>query len=148
MAALQDNTIIGNNTSPARNTRSRCSSRSALALLAAAQVRAENWTPNNIKHEESPLKQIFEMDNGVLHEKEVLNYGQLIQHPILGDDWKLSSSNEFGQLAQGIGGRVTGTNTVFLVSKSEVPPEQFKDVPYRNVSVWYAQKRRRKTGRG
>ena len=70
------------------------------------------------------------MDNGVLHEKEVLNYRQLIQNPTLGDDWKLSSANEFGGLAQGIGGRVTGTNTVFLIKKSEVPQERFKDITY------------------
>ena len=70
------------------------------------------------------------MANGVLHEKEVLNYRQLIQHPTLGDDWKLLSANEFGRLDQGIGGRVKGTNTVFFVDKSEVPPERFKDFTY------------------
>ena len=72
------------------------------------------------------------MANGVLHKKELLNYRQLIQNPTLGNDWMPSSANEFGQLAQVIVGRVKGTNTVFFINKSEVPPERFKDVTYRN----------------
>ena len=70
------------------------------------------------------------MANGVVHKKEVLNYRQIIQHPTLGNDWNLLSANEFGRLAQGIGGRLKGINTLFFINKSEVPPERFKDVTY------------------
>jgi hypothetical protein len=33
-------------------------------------------------------------------------------------------------LAQGIGNRAKGTNTIFFIHKNEVPPDQFKDVTY------------------
>ena len=135
VAAIRGNTISGNNASPSRNKRSRCASISSLSLLAAAQFRAEHWTPDHLKYEESPLSPLCEMANGVLHKKEVLNYIQLIQNPTLGDYWKLSSANEFGRLAQGIGGRVKGTNTVFFIEKSEVPPERFKDATYGTFSA-------------
>jgi hypothetical protein len=44
--------------------------------------------------------------------------------------WSESSANEFGQLAQGVGGRVTGTNTIFFIQKDHVPIERRKDVTY------------------
>ncbi len=39
--------------------------------------------------------------------------------------------NEYGILAQGIGGRVkNATNTIFFVNKSDIPRDQLKDVTY------------------
>ncbi len=51
---------------------------------------------------------------------KLLNYRQLIQHPKLKDDWSLSSANEFRRLAQGVGGRIEGTNTIFFIDKKDV----------------------------
>ncbi len=59
-----------------------------------------------------------------------LNYRQLRQHPKLGPAWDISSANEFGRLAQGIGGRVKGTNTIFFIPKGKVPLDRRKDVSY------------------
>ena len=59
-----------------------------------------------------------------------LSYRQLRQHPKLGPAWNVSSANEFGRLAQGIGGRVKGTNTIFFIPKSQVPLDRRKDVSY------------------
>ena len=36
---------------------------------------------------------------------EYLNYRQLMRHPMHHHTWKTSSANEFGQLAQGVGGK-------------------------------------------
>jgi hypothetical protein len=44
--------------------------------------------------------------------------------------WSESSANEFGQLAQGVGGRVTGTNTIFFIQKDHIPIDRRKDVTY------------------
>jgi hypothetical protein len=44
--------------------------------------------------------------------------------------WSESSANEFGQLAQEIGGRVTGTNTIFSIQKDHVPMDRRKDITY------------------
>ena len=75
---------------------------------------------------------IDEMANAVLDEKtgKMLNYRQLLQHEELTDDWMLSSSNEYGRLAQGVGSRVKGTETIFFIHKHEVPADRFKDVTY------------------
>jgi hypothetical protein len=45
--------------------------------------------------------------------------------------WSLSSANEFGRLANGIGGRIkTPTNTVEFIFQHEVPTERMKDITY------------------
>jgi len=44
--------------------------------------------------------------------------------------WYESLANEFGHLAQGVGGRVTGTNTIFFIQQDHVPIDRRKDVTY------------------
>jgi hypothetical protein len=44
--------------------------------------------------------------------------------------WSESLANEFGQLTQGVGGRVKGTNTIFFIQKDQVPTNRRKDVTY------------------
>ena len=61
---------------------------------------------------------------------ELLEYRHLIQNPKYAREWKLSSGNEIRRLAQGIGDRVKGTNTIFFVNKKELPQDCFKDVTY------------------
>jgi hypothetical protein len=41
-----------------------------------------------------------------------------------------SSANEFGRLAQGVGGQIKGTNTTFFVHKHQVPQDRWKDIIY------------------
>ena len=51
--------------------------------------------------------------------------------------WTRSFSNELGRLAQGVGGRVEGTNTMFFIPKNKVPQDRFKDVTYGRIVVDY-----------
>ena len=53
-----------------------------------------------------------------------LEYRQLITHPNahLRRTWQLSSANEFGWLAQGVGGRITGTDAIRFIHHHEMPP--------------------------
>ena len=44
--------------------------------------------------------------------------------------WQISSANEFGRLAQGVGGRIKGTNTIIFICMEDVPKERMKDVTY------------------
>ena len=45
--------------------------------------------------------------------------------------WSLSSANEFGQLANGIGGRIKNpTNTIEFIFQHEMPTERKRDVTY------------------
>jgi hypothetical protein len=41
-----------------------------------------------------------------------------------------SSVNKFGQLTQGVGGRIKGTDTIFFIRKHQVPEDRWKDVTY------------------
>ena len=58
----------------------------------------------------------------VVHEQtgETLSYRHLVNGPdkII---WETSMANDLGRLAQGVGGRIKGTDTIFFVSKQQVP---------------------------
>ena len=128
--ALNSTNIIGNNDSPARNTRSRCASIAALTLLAASNASGPQWTPQSMYNEASPLSPLAELAGAVLEGENVLKYRQLINHPTLGPTWRKSSSNEFGRLAQGVGGRIKGTETIFFVKREDIPQDRMQDVTY------------------
>ena len=51
---------------------------------------------------------------------KILNYRQLMRHPNYKKDWQLSSANEFGRLANGVGGRIKGTNTIKFILMKDV----------------------------
>ena len=62
---------------------------------------------------------------------KLLNYRQLMRHPHYCKPWGLSSANEFGRLANGVGGRIKNpTNTIKFIHKHEVPKDRRKDVTY------------------
>ena len=65
---------------------------------------------------------------------EYLNYRQLMRHPKHKKIWNTSSANEFGRLAQGVGGRVKPTNTIFFIQYDQVPIDRRKDVTYGSFS--------------
>jgi hypothetical protein len=68
---------------------------------------------------------------------EYLNYRQLMRHPKHKTIWNTSSANEFGRLAQGVGGkesRVIPTNTIFFITHDQIPIDRQKDVTYGSFS--------------
>ncbi len=65
---------------------------------------------------------------------EYLNYRQLIRDPKHQQIWNTSAANECGWLAQGVGGRVKVTNTIFFIPKDKVPKDRMKDVTYGSFS--------------
>jgi hypothetical protein len=70
---------------------------------------------------------------------KLLNYRQLMRCAKRKKAWSLSSANKFGQLANGIGGRIRNpTNTIKLIFKHEVPKEQKRNVTYGQCvcTVW------------
>ena len=56
----------------------------------------------------------------------------------------MSSGNEIGRLAQGIGDRVTGTNTIFFIDKKQVPQDRYKDVTYGKFVCMYRENKEEK----
>ncbi len=61
---------------------------------------------------------IFDEDSG-----QVLKYRKLLTHPKYKEVWSHSSANEFGRLAQGVGTRIKGTDTIFFVTHHDDPVE-------------------------
>jgi hypothetical protein len=62
---------------------------------------------------------------------KLLNYRQLMRSAKNRQAWSLSSANEFGRLANSIGGRIKNpTNTIKFICQHEVPTERMKDVTY------------------
>ena len=61
---------------------------------------------------------------------KMLNYRDLLKHKKLGPDWQKSSANEFGRLAQGVGNRIKGTDTIKFIRKEDVPLDKRKEVTY------------------
>ncbi len=59
-----------------------------------------------------------------------LNYRQLIRDSKHKEIWSTSAANKFGRLAQEVGGRVKGTNTIFFICKDQVAKDRIKDVTY------------------
>jgi hypothetical protein len=66
---------------------------------------------------------------------ELLEYRQLIKHNKYKKVWGAASGNEIGRLAQGIPGRVEGTNTFFFIDQNAIPKDRTKDVTYMHVFV-------------
>jgi hypothetical protein len=61
----------------------------------------------------------------------MLNYRQLVRHPKYKAQWKVSSANEFGRLANGVGGRIKKpTNTIRFICEQDVPKDRRRDITY------------------
>ena len=60
---------------------------------------------------------------------KLLNYRQLMRDPKYKKNWSISSANEFGRLANGVGGRIKNpTNTIKFVRRKDIPSDRRKDV--------------------
>ena len=46
------------------------------------------------------------------------------------ETWSKSSANEFGRLANGVGGCIKCTNTIKFIHKCDVPSKRMKDMTY------------------
>jgi hypothetical protein len=53
-----------------------------------------------------------------------MEYRHLISDPTTKAAWQLSTANEFRHLAQGIGDRIKGTNTMKFIQANELPADQ------------------------
>lgn len=63
---------------------------------------------------------------------KMINYGKLITHsdPKVRKAWLISAANEYGRLAQGVGGLVEGTNTIKFIKKKNILKDRRRDVTY------------------
>eukprot|EP00804_Cyclotella_cryptica_P028785 CCRYP_018721-RB/>CCRYP_018721-RB protein AED:0.41 eAED:0.41 QI:0/0/0/1/0/0/3/0/816 len=124
---------------PARNTRSQTAAVAKLAVPPALNTRShasrippptpvtrrQNSRLSRMENEVHKALAVLDKSTGKL-----LNYRQLLRHPVYQGDWTISSANEFGRLAQGVGGRIKGTDTIRFIRKSDIPQDCRKDVTY------------------
>ena len=66
-----------------------------------------------------------------------MEYRHLIGNPRYRAIWRKSYGNELGSLAQGIPGRVKGTDTIFFIDKTDIPVDLWNDVTHRRIVVSY-----------
>lgn len=119
---------------PSRLRQPTASSRSKTTRRAHAVMRLPKGTADaKFLRAFQKLEQDVEQAMHVLDKEsgKLLNYRQLLQHPKYKKEWSLSSANEFGRLAQGVGGRIKNpTNTIRFIRENEIPKERRKDVTY------------------
>ena len=83
--------------------------------------------------------QDYNQQNVVIYDTTVesLTYPELIKHLKHSAIWNTSCANELGRLTQGVGNRVAGTNTAFLISHNNISKDRLKDITYANFVVDY-----------
>ncbi|MGV7235206.1 MAG: hypothetical protein ACQ9ET_03015, partial [Nitrosomonadaceae bacterium] len=120
-----------------RHLRPTASSKAKASKRGAAHAVREAFS--NPKKMNKLHKKVTKLENEVqqalaVMDKEtgrMLNYRNLIRIPKFKEIWSRSSANEFGRLANGIGGRIKNpTNTIKFIMEHEVPKERKKDVTY------------------
>jgi hypothetical protein len=103
----------------------------ALARQRAAH-RAQTLRPRIFRPLAFPPRQTIpkHMANSVINEETgaSLEYHHLINDASTFTIWNEAAANEFGQLAQGVGNRIDGSNTIFFIPRQAVP--KVKNVTY------------------
>jgi len=122
--------------SPATNTRSkRTLTQEVMLMTMDISGKASEFTPRQAATRQFPSDFIMEFAGAVLDGAtgNLLEYRQLIKDPRYKEIWGVSFGDEIGRLAQGLEGRVEGTNTIFFIHKHEVPLDRRKDVTYDRI---------------
>ena len=76
------------------------------------------------------LNTVLDNDTG-----ELMEYPHLMRNPKYRNLYGNSYAKEIGQLAQGMPGQVTDTNTIFFINKKDVPADRWRDITYGRVVV-------------
>ena len=106
---------------PAQNTRLQTTARIGTAAGAArvAKIKQQRRLTQWIQRMECKVQQamaVMDTDTG-----KMLNFCQRLQSAKHKEVWSKSSSNKFGKIANGIGGQITGTNTIKFIHKHDRP---------------------------
>ncbi len=115
------------------NTRSRTTSTMQEAMLACIDITKPRVEISAAKlaTQKFPMTWLCKMADFILGEQgELLEYCHLIANPKTRATWTHSYRNKLGWHAQGMPGRVTGTDTIFLIPMDKVPRARAKDVTY------------------
>ena len=133
-------------TSPAANTRSKTKADAPPATRTRASTKklgnaaAVAKMNNTVRSYARRLTKKMELMENEIHQAmavmdeetgQLLNYRQLLRSAKYKKDWSISSANEFGRLANGVGNRIKNpTNTIQFVRKKDIPQDRRTDVTY------------------
>ena len=119
-----------------------------MRLQSAMEVSDTKLTAQQIPSRRFPQQFILDYAAAVLdHETgEMLEYRHLIGRPKYKKEWGVSFGNEIGRLAQGMPGRVEGTDTIHFIHKTQLPADRWKDVTYRRICSNYREQKLDKIG--
>ena len=65
---------------------------------------------------------------------KLLEYRHLIKRPEYKDEWNHPYGNKIGRLAQGMKGRVEGTDTINFIHKHDIPKDRRKYCTYGKIN--------------
>jgi hypothetical protein len=103
------------------------------AMLACINITKPKFKISAVKPatRKFPLIWLCKMAKSIIGKQgELLEYRHLITNPKTWATWSHSSGNKLGWLAQGMPGRVMGTDTLFFIPKDKVPIARAKDITY------------------
>ena len=104
-------------------------------MLAIIQLQQTEISARTLAYRKFPrymLNVVLNKDTG-----ELMEYRHLIGDPKYREIWVQSYGNELGRLAQGMGGRIKGKNTILFIPKEDLPAARSKDVIYGRIVVSY-----------
>eukprot|EP00804_Cyclotella_cryptica_P019044 CCRYP_014460-RA/>CCRYP_014460-RA protein AED:0.28 eAED:0.28 QI:0/0/0/1/1/1/3/0/673 len=109
---------------PARNTHSHTTAKAKLLDAPATNTRAKciSRIPKPVPILSTGMKRV----NKEVHRALAVMDQDTAYH----NNWTKSSANKFGCLANSVGGRVKGTNTIRFIRKRDIPKDRLKDVTY------------------
>ena len=101
-------------------------------------------TAQEVAGRKYPMQFLCDLVNAVLDGAtgEMLEYRHLITCPKYKEVWGESYGKEVGRLAQGIPGKVEGTDTIFFIHKDQVPPNRQK-ICYQGQDCLHSPSRKR-----
>jgi hypothetical protein len=143
----QDKNEENNETRQRYNTRANASANRAFEVndWSVEVAMMSNEIPTKEQQRSTGVSWLVEMANAVIGEDgSIMEYKHLIADPKTRATWQRSCGNEFGRLAQGMPGRVEGTNTIFFIKKSDIPEDRQGDVTYVSFVCNYRPKKEEK----
>ncbi len=133
-------------TTPAANTRSKTKADAPPATRTCASTKnlgsaaAATKMNNTVRKYARELTKKMEQIENKVHQAmaimdeetgQLLNYRKLLHSAKYKNQWSISSANEFGRLANGVGNRIKNpTNTIQFIRKKDIPQDRRKDVTY------------------
>jgi hypothetical protein len=112
-----------------------CGSVTSEAILSAVEMTFKKLEPAKLAKRKYPLQLLCDIAAAVMDAEtgEMMEYRHLIRNKKYKKVWGHSFGNEIERLAQGMPGRVEGTNTFFFINYDKIPTNRRNDITYARI---------------